>query len=77
MLVIALRHGAETTLTDTISGQVIKLTLARGGQSPRVGIQCEKRWNVLRSDAIKRTPPHSIQVDLEQVQSLGLQKETA
>lgn len=54
MLVIALNHGAETTITDRETGEVIKLCLARGGDSPRVGISCDRRWDIVRSNAKKK-----------------------
>jgi len=56
MLVIALNPGAVTTLTDSVTKEVITLCLARGGDAPRVGIQAAKKWDILRSDATVKKP---------------------
>jgi hypothetical protein len=72
MLVIALNHGAETTMTNSETGEVIKLCLARGGDSPRVGIQAAKKWNIVRSDANVKTPKrHPIQESNDGLNDLG------
>ena len=54
MLVIALNLGAETTMTNRETGEVIKLCLARGGDAPRIGIEASLAWDILRSDAKKK-----------------------
>jgi len=70
MLVIALHYGAETTLTNSETGEVIKLCLARGGDSPRVGIEASLKWDILRSNAKKKhTQP--IQSNESDVADLG------
>jgi len=56
MLVIAFQAGETTTLTDSATGETIKLRLVRGGPNPRIGIECERRWDVLRSNAIDKSP---------------------
>lgn len=68
MLVIALNPGAETTFTNLETGEVIKLILARGGDSPRIGITADRKWNILRSDAtVKHSKPHQIQESNERL----------
>ncbi len=71
MLVLALMHGEKTTLTDSVTGEQIVLCLARGGESPRVGIQAGKRWDIKRSNAKKGKPGSKIQADESDIADLG------